>query len=272
MYNMMNDFKENGVFSEISTRIAVLEKFMRDMQGTDIAPSIDSPCRYYLGADIANIPADVDARINLNTELFDNGDSFTVADWYGTAAAYTQADAAGCNATTIEKAGAGFLTGASLRGSLVLWASDAAGTLNVGSGYVTAVPAATTLTIQKATGADFANNYYFYIKNAFYVVPKAGLYLITSSMRLDTTQDQRRYDLMVYNFTAGYSVLGKEGIRSSGVGPLIMTSSVIYYLAENDYIGLVVMGVSLAAAMTIKGGAATTYATYTSLGLCRIAD
>lgn len=232
-------------------------------------PKNNTMCRYYLSADQASIPADTAARIELDTKLYDLGGNFTLADWYGSSGAYTQADGSGCGATTIVKTGAGFQSG--MIGSLVRSASDAAGTLNTGTHYITARPDTNTLTIVKATGTNFANSYYFWIKKNFYVVPSNGLYLIVSNCRIDPTVDQKRYNLSPYNCNV-YSVsLGQDTRHASGTIPLVPTHVCMAYLLAGDLIGLIISGTSITGTMTIKGSADPAYASYTSLSIVRIA-
>jgi hypothetical protein len=140
-------------------------------------------CRYYMSSDQDDIPAALNyARIELNTSNFDLGSNFQTGKYYN----QEQADANNCTATNIRDTSVNFqtITGQTngLKNCRVTWSSDWNGTLNTGKGYVTAVVDASNLTIQKTTGDNFANNYYYTITKAAYKVPVAGYYFIGVSM------------------------------------------------------------------------------------------
>jgi len=222
-----------------------------------------SLCRYYLSADQANIPSGKAARIELNTLLYDLGSNFTTADWYGAEGAYRQADA-DSDATHIQDDDADFPPQYSSQGiltSLVRWASNAAGTLNVGTGYVTGAVAA-TLTIVKATGADFAASYYYWIKKSHYVTPVTGYYLVIGNERYDPTEDQKRYNTALYK---GDIAIMNDSRHASGTSAMGSTVLAFAYLEAGDSLCLKTSAMGLAGTLTVKGGATEEYASYTSL-------
>jgi hypothetical protein len=216
----------------------------------------NSLCRYYLSADQANIPGT--SRIELDTLLYDLGSNFTTANWYGASGAYRPSDA-DSDATHIEDDDANFPV--AIVYSLVRWASDAAGTLNVGTGYITTLDV-DTLTIVKATGADFAASYYYWIKKNHYVVPVTGYYSIIGNARIDPTEDQKRYNIAIYK---GNVSIMQDSRHASGIIPLVAIVPTFANLTAGDLLCLVVSGSSLAGTFTVKGGAAEAYASYTSL-------
>ncbi|MCJ7630879.1 hypothetical protein MUP77_00545, partial [Candidatus Bathyarchaeota archaeon] len=63
--------------------------------------------------------------------------------------------------------------------ALVTWSSDSAGTLNIGSGYVTS-PVSDDLTINQCSGDPFAASYYYTITKSHYLVPVTGIYIISA--------------------------------------------------------------------------------------------
>ncbi len=229
-----------------------------------------TPCRYSLGTNQANIPAGTTTvRIDLDIALYDIGSNFTMADWYGTSSNYAQADSSGCGSTNIKKTGAAFPL--SIINSLVKWASNAGGTLNTGYGYVATVVDSNNLTIVKASGADFANSYYFWIRKNHYIVPSTGLYLITAAVRWDPTEDQKRYIIEPCGgpISATPTFLNAQSFSASGTNPMAVITTFQCYLTAGDMVALVAAAVGSANAITIIGTSAP--ASMTSLSIVRIA-
>jgi hypothetical protein len=239
---------------------------IRNVKWSDFrSQAVHTSSRFYLGADQTGIPAGIGTRIDLNTSLYDPDGNFDHSNWYGAPGAYTQANAAGCSLTNIRKTGASFP--ASIVNSRVRWSSDAAGTLNLGTGTVTVVVDANNLTIVKGSGVDFANTYYFFILKAFYVVPSTGTYLICLNARIDPTEDQKRYNLSPYQIAVS---LGQDTRHASGTLPLVSTYTLMCQLTVGDLISLLVSGTGLAASMTVKGGSGVIFASYTSMAIMRL--
>ncbi len=135
------------------------------------------------------INADIFARVELDTIDSDIYSNYITTDWYGSASALRQAKSTS-NSTTINDDTGDFP--ALIIGSKVVWASDALGTTNTGYGYVTN-RTATSLSIIKTFGADFAASYYYYIRNMYYVVPISGYYLASTFIRTNGGETGKRY-------------------------------------------------------------------------------
>ncbi len=122
----------------------------------------------YLNTDQLLVPSSRYYRIELDTISFDLAatDNFKIGYVFN----QVQADGTNCTPTNIRDASVNFqtITGQTdgLKYAKVRWSSDAGNTTNTGSGYVTTVTDTTNLAIYKTTGADFANLYYYTIKQA----------------------------------------------------------------------------------------------------------
>nr|MDD5510922.1 hypothetical protein [Dehalococcoidales bacterium] len=185
----------------------------------------DMLCRAAIVADQSAIPNNKYARVELNNVAspgFDLGSNFKSGYVLGAAGAYRQADA-DSTSTKIEDDDAAFTTVAgktnALRYALVNWSSDAAGTLNTGSGYVTAVTDADTLTIYKTAGANFAASYYYAIKQAWFLVPATGIYPVGGMIYYSSTS-------MVANKSVGAAIVVNGSIATQ----LVLHTALIDYI------------------------------------------
>jgi hypothetical protein len=207
---------------------------------------------------------DVSERLEVDTVVTDTESNFVNTDWYGSTGAYLQAASTGCSAITIKRK-----TGTTeypvyicSTGSVepqVLWASDAAGVTNVGLGYITARGDVDTLTIAKKSGADFANNYYYWIKKHHYLVPATGTYFVSLSGRITATEDQKRYGMYLYslNTTATLTSLIVMSIGGSGTTTLILSGAQLTALTANDMVMPCFKGYSLSASGEVAAGGQT---------------
>lgn len=144
---------------------------------------------------IAGLPSH--AKVPALTAISDPSSILNVADWYGASGAYRQSDA-DSDATHIQDDDASFP--ASIKYTIVKWASNAAGTLNTGIGVIYTV-APTLVGIQKCSGVNFAASYYYWIKHSEIVIPVTGLYLVTSGVLFLPAEIDKNFQLRVYTFT-----------------------------------------------------------------------
>jgi len=153
-------------------------------------------CKAYLAVQQSDLLNTGNPRVMLDTVSIDIGSNFQLGDWYGADGAYRQSDA-DSDATHIEDDDANFPN--AIAGSLVKWASNAAGTLNTGVGYVVASGIdSDTLTIYKTSGADFAASYYYWIKKGFFVAPVAGWYQANFQIYYGSCEADDRYGVYIF--------------------------------------------------------------------------
>jgi len=220
-------------------------------------------CQYWLSADQGSIPNSAIARVELDTSAFDLGSNFSTGDLYGASGAYTQADSSGCTSTNIKKTGASFSN--ILFYSKVRWGSNAAGDANVGTGYVSAVPSSDNLTIVKATGADFANSYYFWIHKNHYVVPTTGYYFVYGFVRYNPVESSVIYRSYITN-NGPVVIDGNQHSTLTGAIGVQPTAMGILYLTAGDLIGLTARTQTQSVAYTVVGAASV----YSSLTIMRL--
>ena len=160
----------------------------------DLIPS--TLTKYYLGTDQNDIAVGTNPMVQLDTVVVDAGSNFHTGDWYGADGAYRQADA-DASAAYIRDDDANFP--AAIFGALVKWASDAAGTENVGVGYIKAPITSDAVAFVKTSGADFAASYYYWIKKAYYVAPITGYYACFFQLQYKTgVEADKRYGVYIY--------------------------------------------------------------------------
>lgn len=205
--------------------------------------------RAYLAANSPDLlPQLLDCRVELDTESYDLGNNFTTSGYW----VNLQADGAGCNATTITDASAGFV--ASLKACLVQYASNSGFTTNVGTAYIRIVDSASQLTIAKSTGADMANSYYYRIKYAQYVAPVAGYYPINWVGSMVGGADGNRYYVTPAINGVAVSVLATPNNHLSHSATLRVGGSDLIHLAANDIVFLVGNNVNGTTLVPYHGG------------------
>ena len=220
-----------GVIDQIETELTT-------HKGLSLSASVHpntAMASMYLAAAQLYIPSAKYARVQLDTATFDPGSNFKNGYVFN----QEQADADNCSATNIRDTSVNFqtITGQTngLRYALVTWSSDAGGTLNLGSGYVTAVPDTTNLTIYKTNGVDFANSYYYTIKEAWYKVPVTGYYTLKWFTRFSSTNmvaDKSYYIIAFKN--SGSTAMGC--LHSSRAAALQPFAAAILSLTANDLV------------------------------------
>jgi len=180
-------------------------------------------CHAYNSATQLYIPTAKTSRVELDSTKYDDGPNFKTDYVFN----QVQADA-DSSSTKIEDDSVDFqtITGKTngLRYALVTWSSDAGGTANTGSGYITTV-AAHTLTIYKTNGADFAASYYYTIKESWYEVPTTGYYLIIA---------QIWYNAVNMDADKTY----RCGVRNNGDNIL----QNVFHSSSEDYCSTIAMG------------------------------
>ncbi|GEM_PF-6613334 len=149
--------------------------------------------------EIFPLPTTAYLKVSSITAIYDPASMIFNTHWYGASGAYTQADSSGCSAANIRKTGASFP--ASIVYTIVKWASNAAGTANIGAGVITAVADSNNITIVKYTGADFANSYYFWIKHSEVAAPVTGLYMLNAMVCFSPTEANKTYYTAFFKFT-----------------------------------------------------------------------
>lgn len=169
-----------------------------------------------------SLATEIFCRLELDYIISDLGSNYHIDDLYGAIGAFERADTSGCSATNIKLRSGGVPYPVHLMGAKVDWSSDAAGTLNVGSGYVTSSSSdPANLPITKFSGADFANGYYYHIRNMYYVAPVSGTYLIDASARVNSTELTKRYILCV----DAEVIPAKITVGGYSAGPVLEVSS-----------------------------------------------
>ena len=180
-----------------------------------------------------NIETGIYCRVEFDNEITDTGSNFVSGEkWYN----QVQADA-DSSATSIEDDNGDF-TNAKCRYSLVTWSSDAGGTLNIGTGYVTAVDT-DTLTINKCSGDDFAASYYYTINKTYYNCPTAGVYLVSATVQWLNTAAESDAAYSVIVLAAGNIYLFASTAGEAGQY-LYNNISCPYLAAANANISIVV--------------------------------
>lgn len=184
--------------------------------------------RVYLGTDQENIQHAKRSRVQLDTEEVDLGNNFSVAVWYDE----VQADA-DSDATHIEDDDGAFVA-IGLIYALVTWASDSPPTANIGTGYITAVDS-DTLTINKASGADFGPSYYYTIYHAEYTAPISGYYYMSATLTYHhtTVVADKSYNHLLM---VGATIVATDARHSANTDRLSSHSSIIYHLDAGDIV------------------------------------
>ena len=219
-----------------------------------------TPCRAYLSATQSYLLCNSvgESRAQLDSVDYDLGSNFKTGYVFN----QVQADSSGCSATLIKKTGALFttVTGQTngLKFALVTWSSDAGGTTNTGSGYITTVTDANNLVILKSNGADFANSYYFTIKQSWYLVPTTGLYVIKASTTYQATNivADKIYGVEVL---VNGAVAGRKAEHASFVYYMYVMMSLDKYLTAGDLVSLSGLNSSGVNTQQYTGGSAYTY-------------
>ena len=143
----------------------------------------------------------------------DPASGLDVSDWYGASGAYIQADA-DSDATHIQHDTADPSFPNSLKQTVVKWASNAAGTLNTGIGYIDDVDS-DTLTIKKFTGVNFGASYYYWIKHSEWIAPVTGLYSVCAAVLFLPAEVNILFDARVYAYTGTDTpVIKAQGIAT----------------------------------------------------------
>lgn len=208
----------------------------------------------YLNAAQEDIPSGSTYRVELDTAEVDLASKFANGYWYGDAGAYRQADA-DSSSTKIEDDDAAFVAEQVFR-SKVVWASNAAGTLNTGSGYVLTVTDTDTLTIVKTSGADFAGNYYYAIKKAHYEIPVTGYYLLLGNIYYPVTVDQKVFSVNIRKATTS---IASSWYHASGTGEMLLPTMLFTSLTAGDLITLVVYHNAGVGTLDVGAGLANTF-------------
>ncbi len=179
-------------------------------------------------------------RIQLNAVNFDRAtpDNFE----FGYIFNQTQSDA-DSDATHIQDDDGAFTTATGqtngLLYALVTWSSDAGGTLNTGSGYITSVAAA-VLGIYKTNGDNFAASYYYTIKQAWYKAPVTGIYLASGLIRFSSTNMVADKLVQLYLAANNDTWWGSTIVHTSVIGAMYLPVLDVVSLTANDL--LVVLG------------------------------
>lgn len=135
---------------------------------------------------------------------FDDGSNLTIGNMHGASGAFLLATGTS-SATQIVMSGATFssaIMGTSLW-HYCKWASNSGGSSNTGEGWVKFNSTTILDIFDSATGAPFANGYYFWIRSAYYTVPATGVYQINCRVGIGGAEDQKRY-------AGGFSVNGNH--------------------------------------------------------------
>jgi hypothetical protein len=215
-----------------AVRLNITAAIIQELQDQASLPQL-TLAKAYLGTNQEDIAAGTNPRVELDTISFDLGNNFKTGDWYGASGAYRQSDA-DSDATHIRDDDANFP--AAIFGALVKWASNAAGTLNTGVGYVGGGVTADALTIIKTSGADFAASYYYWIKKAYYLVPLAGYYPCFFQMQyVSGVEADKRYGVYVF-------VNGVQSIcalfHASVANMMRLPHNGVLYLQQGDIVTL----------------------------------
>lgn len=208
----------------------------------------------YLNAAQLDFPSDSSYRIELDTAGFDLASKFQNGYWYGAAGAYRQSDN-DSSSTKIEDDDAVFVA-AQLSRVKVVWASDAAGTLNTGYGFVQTVTDADTLTIVKTGGADFAASYYYAIKKAHYEILVTGYYLLFGSVYYTSTVDQKTFSA---NIARNGSTIASAFYHASGTGEMVLPVSTFASLTAGNLITLLEYNSSGGGTIDVGAGSPNTF-------------
>jgi len=214
-----------------AVRLNITAAIIQELQDQASLPQL-TLAKAYLGTNQEDITAFGNPRVELDTISFDLGNNFKTGDWYGASGAYRQSDA-DSDATHICDDDANFP--AAIFGALVKWASNAAGTLNTGVGYVGG-SAADALTITKTSGADFAASYYYWIKKAYYLVPLTGYYPCFFQVQYVVgVEADKRYGIYVY-VNGVYSIAAL--FHASVASMMRLPHNGVLYLQQGDIVSL----------------------------------
>jgi len=196
---------------------AVLSQTVHDNDNLLVGYGNETVTGLPTSSDIGPKPAAVKAPAL--TATLDSLNKLDVSDWYGAAGAYRQSDA-DSDATHIRDDDANFP--ASIRNTIVKWASDSAGTLNTGVGLTKTV-ASDELTILKCSGADFAASYYYWIKHSEWIVPVTGIYVVEFAvLALPAEVDKSFQAYLCYYQGTSASVLNAQFALHSPVADYCM--------------------------------------------------
>jgi hypothetical protein len=216
-----------GIISEIQAAIGILE-----------TPNSTLARMTHNAISMPVMNTAVRVMIPFDTSTFDLGTDLVIGDLYGASGAYRQADA-DSDATHLQDDDAAFdSTIFGDCGHYVKWASNAAGDANVGEGYAT-YSDADTLTLYKSSGADFAPNYYYWIRKAYYVAPVAGYYDIKFGAIIGACEDGKRY--YIGALINGSTLTVVQAVHASyAASSLRLTGSDLYHLAAGDKVALII--------------------------------
>jgi len=182
--------------------------FVVQLGSIDTRPTNNGLCVAYVGTEQVDMIGGGDPhRLELDTVVIDQGSNFVTGDAYGASGAYRQSDA-DSDSTHIQDDDAAFVKSKML-GALVKWASTSNGVTNAGTGYVSNADT-DTLTIAKNTGADFAANYYYWIKYAHYVVPVSGIYDVTAVAAFSGAVIEAGKDYLVVLYQNGVGLYNSQ--------------------------------------------------------------
>jgi hypothetical protein len=190
------------------------------------------------------LPAGKPVRLEIDSVTnvtFDLGTNFRYGDWYGTAAAYRQADA-DSDSLHIQDDDAAFP--AWIHGAYVKWSSAANGVANAGTGVIDWV-SGTEVHIWKISGDDFAASYYYYVKESHYRVPENGYYRITGLALFATNVEADKIYNAFVCINGTFTVKGQQNQVHSSVGLSIRNQvSVIAHLVRGEMITITVQNLT----------------------------
>jgi hypothetical protein len=227
----------------------------------------NSLAKAYNGSNMPVMNTGTAVNVLCNTEEFDIGSNWASTDVYGASGAYRQADD-DSDATHIEDDDAVFsstVLGVAGFGNWVQWASNAAGTEDVGEGYA-AYSDADTLTLYKSSGTDFNVDVgggvyprYYWIRVSSYTVPVAGYYEIILLGCLNATEDGGRFNIG-YNVDASGQTLVSGAMSSYAASTTRLNGSAIAHFAVGNKIRFNIQNINATAA-TVYPSASNNYIT-----------
>jgi hypothetical protein len=169
----------------------------------------------------------------MDSESYDVGSNMVVGNLYGASGAYRQSDA-DSDATHLQDDDAAFNNYTMGNASFyhyIKWSSAADGVANAGEGWGTYTNSA-TLEVKKATGANLAGNYYYWIRASYYVAPYTGYYDIKALAAISGVEaDKGYYGYIVVNGTATFFDYKQSSTASYR---MFLTGSTVLHLTAGD--------------------------------------
>lgn len=222
------------------------------MSGTiaygDNAPNIGVKARAYLSANQLNLTNNTWLKVQLDTETYDVGSDFDIST-------LVSGTADGDTLNHLIDSGADFVTDGVTVGDRVKNTTDTT------YGYVTAV-AATDLTLNGDTFPDGNENYE--IKNAKFVVPVTGYYLVSANAIFTSTVADKRYAIQVWvNRSAKAGALAHASVNQVASANF----SDVIYLTASQYVELFAQSVAGVDTVDLEG---LTYSTWMSIHLISV--